>query len=119
MEFVLLFYLDEANFAGMSPEENQRLQDDCRREDEELEAQGKLVLARALEAPAKAVTVSVRSSKAPRTDGPYAETKEHLGGLVVVRAEDMEEALQLAESSPLARFGKVEVRPLYDIRATA
>ena len=119
MEFALLFYLDEANFAGMTPEENRKLQDDCRKEDEDLEKAGRLVIARALEAPSKAVTVSVRASKAPRTDGPFAETKEHLGGLVIVRVKDMEEALRLAESSPLARYGKVEVRPLYDIRAVA
>lgn len=116
MEFVLLFYIDEANFAGITPEEDRKLQDDCRKEDEDLERQGKLVLARALAAPSKAVTVSVRASKAPRTDGPFAETKEHLGGLMVIRVKDMEEALTIAEQLALAKYAKVEVRPAYDIR---
>lgn len=119
MEFVLLYYIDDANFAGITPEEDRKLQEDSRNEDEELERQGKLVLARALEAPSKAVTVSIRASKAPRTDGPFAETKEYLGGLVVLRARDMEEALTIAEQSALAKYAKVEVRPAYDIRAQA
>lgn len=118
MEFVMLFYLDQSAFDRMTPEEGQKLQDDCKREDEELEQEGKLVLARALQETAKAVTVTVRGSTMTRTDGPYAETKEHLGGIVVVKADTMEEALGMVKSSALAQYGKVEVRPAYDIRAS-
>ena len=119
MEFALLYYIDETKFDGLTPEENRQLQDDCRAEDTALEQSGKLVLARALQTPDNAVTVTIRASKASRTDGPFAETKEHLGGIVMLRAENIDEALRIAEASPLARFGKVEVRPAYDIRSKA
>jgi hypothetical protein len=117
MEFVLLFYIDDKDFEGITPEEDRKLQDDCRAEDEELERKGKLVAARALRPTSEAVTVRVRGSKVTRTDGPFAETKEHLGGLVIVRADSMEEAVRMAESSALAKYAKVEVRPAYDIRS--
>ncbi|MGE0500277.1 MAG: YciI family protein [Rhizobiaceae bacterium] len=117
MEFAILFYIDESTFQGFTEADHQRLQEVCRDEDTELERQGKLLVARALDAPARAVTVSVRQSKLTRTDGPFAETKEHLGGFIIVRAESMEEAVAIAQACELARHGKVEVRPAYDIRA--
>ena len=117
MEFALLFYIDERDFDDVTPEANAKLQADCAREDEDLQAQGKLVVARALRPTSEAVTVRIRGSKVSRTDGPFAETKEHLGGLVIVRADSMEEAIRIAESSPLAHYAKVEVRPAFDIRS--
>jgi hypothetical protein len=117
MEFALLFYIDESRFDGITAEEDRRLQEACRAEDAALEAAGKLIAARALKQPATAVTVTIRASKPMRTDGPFAETKEHLGGLILLRADSMEEALEVAENAPLARYARVEVRPAYDIRA--
>ena len=117
MEFALLFYIDESRFDGMSAEEGEALQTACRAEDTALEKSGRLLLARALKRPDTAKTVTIRKSKPLRTDGPFAETKEHLGGIVVVRADSMEEALAIAEHMPLAHYAKVEVRPAYDIRA--
>jgi hypothetical protein len=116
MEYMVLLYLDESAFEGMTEEDHQRLRETCAAEDEELERAGKLVIARALEQPQKAVTLSVRGSKLSRTDGPFAETKEHLGGLVLIRADSMDEACRIAGSSPLVRYGKIEVRPCYDVR---
>ncbi|HTV69351.1 MAG TPA: YciI family protein [Rhizobiaceae bacterium] len=117
MEFALLFYIDDADFADITPEADRKLQDDCRDEDADLERQGKLVAARALRPTSEAVTVRIRGSKVSRTDGPFAETKEHLGGIVILRADSMEEAILLAEQSALAKYAKVEVRPAYDIRS--
>jgi len=116
MEFVLLFYIDERDFDGVSPEQNRKLEEECAQEDADLEREGKLVVARALRPTSEAVTVRVRGSNVTRTDGPFAETKEHLGGLVVVRADSMEEALRIAETSALAQYSRVEVRPAFDIR---
>lgn len=116
MDFALLFYIDESRFAGMSAEEDQELQKACRDEDSALEKAGKLIAARALKRPDTAKTVTIRASRIVRTDGPFAETKEHLGGLILLRAESMEEALAIAEKAPLARYARVEVRPAYDIR---
>lgn len=117
MEFALLYYIDESRFEGMTAEDERKLQEDCRAEDTALETSGKLVVARALRPPDTARTVTIRASKTTRTDGPFAETKEYLGGMVIVRAANMEEALSIAEGSALARYAKVEVRPAYDIRA--
>lgn len=117
MEFALLFYIDESRFEAISAEEDRKLQEDCRAWDTGLETSGKLLLARALKQPDTARTVTIRASKAMRTDGPFAETKEHLGGIVAVRAETMEAALAIAEGSPMAHYCRIEVRPAYDIRA--
>lgn len=117
MEFALLFYIDESRFEGLSAEEDRKLQEDCRAWDTGVEASGRLLLARALKTPDTARTVTIRASKTMRTDGPFAETKEYLGGIVAVRAEGMDEALSIAESSPMAHYARIEVRPAYDIRA--
>jgi hypothetical protein len=117
MDFALLIYIDESRFAGMSKAEDERFQQACRDADSALEQAGRLIAARALRVPATAQTVTIRASKLVRTDGPFAETKEHLGGLLLIRAEGMEEAVDIAQSLPIARYTRVEVRPAYDIRA--
>lgn len=119
MEFMVLFYVDESTFDGMTQDDHRRLREQCAAEDEELERAGKLVMARALGQPAKAVTLTIRGSSVSRTDGPFAETKEHLGGMVLIRANSMEEAIAIAQTSPLVRHGKIEVRPCYDVRDVA
>jgi len=117
MDFALLIYIDESRFEGISAEEDRLLQKACRDEDTALEEAGKLIAARALKRPDTARTVTIRESRIVRTDGPFAETKEHLGGLILLRAQSMEEAMTIAEKSPMARYARVEVRPAYDIRA--
>lgn len=117
MDFALLIYIDESRFADMSEAENERFQQACRDADSALEQAGKLIAARALRTPDLAQTVTIRASKLVRTDGPFAETKEYLGGLILLRASGMEEALDIARNLPIARYTRVEVRPAYDIRA--
>lgn len=73
---------------------------------------GQLVAANRLLPPAAATTVRVRNGKVSTTDGPYAETKEQLGGYYVIEASDLNEAIQLASRIPGARMGCVEVRPI-------
>ena len=62
--------------------------------------------------PDAAITVRVRNGKVSTTDGPYVETKEHLGGFYVIEARDLNEAVQIASRIPGARYGCVEVRPI-------
>ena len=69
-------------------------------------------MARPLFPPATAVTVKVRQGRISSTDGPFAETKEHLGGFLIVEAKDREEAVRLAAGIPLAKFGSIEVRQI-------
>lgn len=117
MDFALLIYIDESRFAGMTEAENETFQQACRDADTALERAGKLIVARALRAPNLAQTVTIRASKLVRTDGPFAETKEYLGGVILLRAAGMQEALDIAQNLPIARYTRVEVRPAYDIRA--
>ena len=83
-----------------------------------LVAGGHWVGANRLQPPETAVTVRVRQGRVSTTDGPYAETKEQLGGFYVIEARDLNEAIQIASRIPGARYGSVEVRPIADDEAT-
>jgi hypothetical protein len=87
--------------------------------DEELMRRGRFVHAEALQSPDTAITVRVRDGKLSTTDGPFAETKEQVGGFVLVEARDLNEAVQLAAGIPLARIGSIEVRPILEIEVPA
>lgn len=115
MEYLCLVYFEPTIFDRMSEDEKRRLDSDSLAYDRKLEADGSFITARALDSVGKASTVMVRGSKVSSTDGPFAETKEHLGGFILVRAADMTEAKRIAAGIPLARYGKVEVRPIYDV----
>ena len=80
--------------------------------DKELEQKGHFVAAEAPRSPGSAVTVKVRDGEVSTTDGPFVETKEYLGGFILVEAKDMAEAIRIAAGIPLARLGSVEVRPI-------
>lgn len=111
MHYVCLVYFDQEEVLGL---EGQELED-CVREsgayDTELVERGHMVLAHALAHTREAMTVRVRDGKMSTTDGPFTETKEVLGGLIVVEARDLNEAVQLAAGIPLAKRGAIEVRP--------
>ena len=80
--------------------------------DDALRQSGNFVYADALELPSAAVSVRVRDGKLSATDGPFAETKEHLSGFIVIEARDLNEAIRLAGNIPMARYGTIEVRPV-------
>ena len=81
---------------------------------EELKQSGHLVTNESLQLPNETVTVRVRDGKMSATDGPFMETKEVLGGFLMIEARDLNEAVRLAGGIPLARLGTVEVRPVVD-----
>src|SRR6185437_12026941 len=81
-----------------------------------LRAKGKLQDSQQLEGPATARTVRVRDGRTSVVDGPYAETKEYLGGFNLIEAADMDEAVLIASSFPWARTGAIEIRPVRDIK---
>jgi hypothetical protein len=78
----------------------------------DIQAGGHFVAANRLMPPSEAITVRVRNGKTSTTDGPFAETKEHLGGYYILEAKDLNEAVQIASRIPGARYGCVEVRPI-------
>jgi len=77
-----------------------------------LRKSGHFIGANALQPVSAATTVRVRNSKVSTTDGPFAETKEHLGGYILIEARDLNEAIQVAGKIPMARIGSIEVRPI-------
>jgi hypothetical protein len=115
MEYVCLVYTEESAFESMSQSEKDALDDASLANDHELADSGHLILAQALEPVGTAVTIRVRDGKMSATDGPFAETKEQLGGLVLVEATDLNDAIRIAGNLPIARLGRIEVRPAVDL----
>jgi hypothetical protein len=115
MEYLCLVYLDDKQFSGLSKEEKQRVDRGSLEYDEELQRSGHAVMARALSDPKTAVSVRPRAGNVATTDGPFVETKEHLGGFILINAKDMNEALRIAAKIPVARFGGIEVRPTLNL----
>jgi hypothetical protein len=112
MQYVFLIYLDEAKFAVMSKAERESYAPAMLAYDEDLRRSGNYVTSSALKMPAEAVTVRTWDGKLTATDGPFAETKEHLSGFIMVEARDLNYAIQLAARMPLSRHGSIEVRPV-------
>jgi hypothetical protein len=116
MRYLCLVYADEATLNAMPQDEVDALIDETLATNEELARSGQLVLAQALEQVDAATTVRVRDRRLSATDGPFAETREQLGGFVLVEARDLNEAIRIAGRIPAARVGSVEVRPVIDLR---
>ena len=113
MQYVCLVYFDPQQAFNQSPESNAVLAQ-VGPHNEELRAGGHLVMGQALTMPNEAVTVRVRDGKMSATDGPFMETKEMLGGFVMIEARDLNEAVRLAAGIPFAKLGAIEVRPVVD-----
>lgn len=115
MRFVCLVYAAPEFFAGLSPDEEKTFQNDCAAYDKNLERGGYFRMATPLQPAQTAVTVRVRDKRISITDGPFAETKEHLCGFLLIEAADRDEAVRLASTDPFALIGSVEVRPVMEI----
>jgi hypothetical protein len=113
MRYACLLYFDPAVVFNGSPEGEAVLRD-TGPFDADLESSGHKVAAHALQLPQSAITLKVRNGATSTTDGPFMEAKEGLGGLVVIEARDLNEAVRIAATIPYARIGSVEVRPLVD-----
>jgi hypothetical protein len=115
MKYLCLAYEDENTLNSLSKTEWDSLRDETYAYVESLRAQGYLIAAEALQSVRTATTVRVRGGKVSITDGPFAETKETLGGFFLIEANDLNEAIQAASKWPSARFGSIEVRPIEDV----
>jgi hypothetical protein len=115
MRYLCSVWFDGTKLDTMSPAEKETLDRDSLAYDEELVRQGHFIAAEALQSPSTAVTVRVRGGKASTTDGPFIETKEHLGGFILIEARDLNDAIRIASGIPLAKLGAIEVRPIYTI----
>ena len=112
MKYMLLVYMDEQ---AMTDEERQHCYVESAQLTQDLNAKGQYVAAGPLHSVATATSVRVRDGKRIVTDGPLAETREQLGGYYVVDANDLDEAVAIAERIPPARYGTIEIRPLMEI----
>ncbi|HEY7897717.1 MAG TPA: YciI family protein [Gemmatimonadaceae bacterium] len=112
MKYLCLIYEDESIWATMPKADSDRMMADYGALTGDLRTSGKLVAGEALQATTTATTVKVRSGKTLTTDGPFAETKEQLGGFYLVDAKDLNDAIQIAARIPSAKTGSIEVRPI-------
>ncbi len=117
MRYLCLVYCEDSAFAAMTTDEKRTLDRDSLAYDRELERRGQFVAADALQPVRESATVRVRDGRTSVTDGPFAETKEHLGGFILIEARDMNEAIQAAAGIPLAKLGSIEVRPVLRFEA--
>ncbi len=115
MKYALLIYAAEKDWAGKSPEEQKRIYDEYWAYTTELKKSGKMRSCEPLDPTSTATTVRVRDGKTVPTDGPFAETKEQLGGIYVVDVKDLNEAIAWAAKIPDARNGSIEIRPLMNV----
>lgn len=117
MKFLCLISA-ETLMEWMSESEAARLYEEYRDFTDSLRREGRLIDCNRLLPPDAAITVRVRCGRISTTDGPFVETKEHLGGYYVIEARDLNEALQVAARIPGARLGCVEVRPIAEDEQT-
>ena len=113
MKYMLLIYLDEQK--PLSEAERQECYAESTQLAQELHSNGKYLSANPLHPTSMATSVRVRDGKRLVTDGPFAETREQLGGYFLIDAKDLDEALGIAARIPMARKGTVEVRPVIEI----
>ncbi len=112
MKYLCLAYESEASLDALSSEEWDALRRETLDYVDELRGSGSLIATHALQSIRTAATARVRNGKPLVTDGPFAETKETLGGFFLIEAADMNEAIQMALKWPSARLGSIEVRPI-------
>jgi hypothetical protein len=116
VKYLCLVYIEEKHLAAVSPSDPDALKDDeCRAYDDALRKRSLCLASEALQPIETATTVRVRNGKASITDGPFAETKEQLGGFYLIEARDLNDAIRVASKMPPARLGCIEVRPLKEI----
>jgi hypothetical protein len=111
MKYVCLGFIDETRFAEIPPEERQRLMEECFAYDDELRRGGHFLGGEALDSARNAVTLRMKNGEVEVTDGPFVETKEILGGILLLEARDLNHAISLMSKHPGVRMGPFEIRP--------
>jgi hypothetical protein len=115
MKYICLGYLDEKKWRTVSDKERNALMDECLAYDDVLRKNGRFAGGEALQSAREAATLRWNEGKVSVTDGPYAETKEQLGGILVLEARDMTHAIELMSKHPGVKIGPFEIRPAGDL----
>jgi hypothetical protein len=117
MKYICLGYYDEKRWETIPEKERNSLMDECFAYDDVLRKNGHFVGGEALQGAGSATTLRWQNGKVIVTDGPYAETKEVLGGILILEARDLNHAIQLMSNHPGVKVGPFEIRPVEDLTA--
>ncbi len=115
MKYICLGYIEPNKFEAMSESEQRAMLDECFNYDDMLRKNGHFAGGEALQGPKSAMTLRWKNGKVSVTDGPYAETKEQLGGILILEARDLNHAVQLMSKHPGVKAGPFEIRPAADL----
>lgn len=115
MKYICLGYIDSNAFASIPESEQQAMMDSCFAYDDQLRANGHFKGGEGLQPPNTAMTLRYANGRVVATDGPFAETKEQLGGIMILEARDLNHAVDLISKHPGAKFGPWEIRPAADL----
>jgi hypothetical protein len=117
MKYICLGYIEPGTFEGMTEDERHAVLDECFEHNDHLRANGHLVAEVPLQPPETALTLYWKNGKVATTDGPYAETKEQVGGIQILEARDLNHAIQLISQQPGFKYGlgPIEIRPVADL----
>jgi hypothetical protein len=119
MKYMCLVYYDEKTLAALSKSEYDALVEEVLAYREVLRKSGHYITSDGLQPVETATTVRIRNGRVSTTDGPFAETKEQLGGFMLIEARDLNDAIRVASKIPPIRLGCIEVRPLRDLSGYA
>lgn len=115
MKYICLGYLAPGTFEGMTEEEQHAMLDECFEYNDHLRANGHVVAEVPLQPPETALTLYWKNGGVVTTDGPYAETKEQLGGIHILEARDLNHVIQLMSQHPGMKYGSLEIRAVADM----
>jgi len=115
MKYICLGYIEEGKWETLSESERNAMMDECFSYDDVLRKNGHFAGGEALQGPRQATTLRWKNGKVTITDGPYAETKEQLGGTLVLEARDLNHAIELMSKHPGVKAGPFEIRPAADL----
>lgn len=111
MKYVCMGFYNEAKFAQIAPAEAQKMIEECMAYDDELRRGGHFIGGEALDSARNAVTLRMKDGQVEVTDGPFVETKETLGGILLLEARDLNHAIALMSKHPGVKMGPFEIRP--------
>jgi hypothetical protein len=115
MKFICLGYIEPGKFESMSDAERNAILDRCFAYDDDLRRNGHFAGGEGLQPPQTAATLRWKNGKVTATDGPYAETKEQIGGILILEARDLAHAVDLMSKHPGVQMGPFEIRPAADL----
>jgi hypothetical protein len=115
MKFVCLGYIEPGKFENLSETDRNAMVDECLGYDDVLRGKGHFVGGEGLQGPSTAATLRWKNGKVAVTDGPYADTKEQIGGILILEARDLDHAIELMSKHPGVKAGPFEIRPAADM----